>query len=222
MKTIFKSHSYLKIIMIALVLPILSNCSKDDSQIISAPTVSFASTNFETTFFKSGNTSVPTVNWNGNQGTFNLSSMINGVTVNTSTGVISWSKELPLGINNIELIGSNSAGQVSVNITIENIFQGTFKGGYNDNPNSTILDINDQIYVFSSTGEVTSNKGFNGTWTKSGNTINTLFPKTNGISGYTEVYTLTYNSTEAILEGFWTNDGSATQTGYTKMIFMPQ
>ena len=141
--------------MIVSVLPILFNCSKDDSQIISAPTVSFASTNFETIFFKSGNTSAPTVNWNAEQGTFSLSSTIKGVTVNSTSGVVSWTKELPLGINTIELLASNSAGQMSTTITVENIFQGTFKGGYNGNPNSTILDINDQIYVFSSTGEVT-------------------------------------------------------------------
>jgi len=220
MKTILNNTFYSKIFIIILAIPILFNCSKEDEPIIaiSPPSINFSSTNFETTFFVSGHTPSPTVNWNGEQGIFSLNSIIKGVTINSNSGVISWSKELLLGINTIELIASNSAGQISINITIENLFKGVFKGGFNNNPNSkTIEDMNFYTYTFDSLGVITSTSAFGtetGKWEIHNKLLITEF------STYVENFDIYKDGTNAYIEGLWVllpyEDGNPAN-GYVKL-----
>jgi len=71
-------------------------------------------------FFQAGNSDAPRLNWNGNQGNFSLSSTIDGLSINSTTGVLSWTNSLPIGTHNIQIIATNSAGQTTSNITINN------------------------------------------------------------------------------------------------------
>jgi len=102
----------------------------DDTPSVSTPTVSYDSTTLDATFSTLGNSSAPTLNWNGDQGSFSLVNTIPGVTINTTTGVVSWNRLLPPGTNNLQLIAANSAGQTSVNLTINNPLRGVFTGTY--------------------------------------------------------------------------------------------
>ena len=79
-----------------------------------------------------GQTGTPTIDWNGDQGTVSLGSAIDGVSVNATTGQVRWTKTLPAGTHEVEVILSNAEGQVVVPIVIENPLQGRFEGVYDD------------------------------------------------------------------------------------------
>ncbi|MGB3801405.1 MAG: hypothetical protein WA952_16425 [Lewinella sp.] len=98
----------------------------------SAPEVTYASTTYEADFFEAGSSSTPTINWNGDQGTVSLGSNITGLSVNSTTGQLQWTKMLPPGTHNVEVVLSNSEGQVVVPVVIENPLRGRFEGKYDD------------------------------------------------------------------------------------------
>ena len=159
-----------KIIIVLLLTLSLSCSNQDDSPQVTTPTVSYSNTITSATFFQNGNTPAPTVNWNGNQGTFSMANSINGLSIDANTGVVSWIKTLPPGNHDIQVIASNSAGQSSNTLTIENPLQGLFVGNYNG---SAYLDVD-----FSADGTValtaddaTAAPQFTGTWLITGNEI---------------------------------------------------
>jgi len=205
MKTNFKFTK----LMVLMVLVISSACNKDDNADIpqvSAPTASLSNPNFTTAFFTAGQTQAPTVNWNGDTGLFSLGTNIPGTTVNVSNGVISWGKSLPLGSNTIQLIASNSEGQTSLEITIDNQFSGNFDGAYNTDPNSTTTDFDFEMN-FNADGTLTAIDGGTsealGTWTISGTTITSVYSYDAGVSNYTIVTDIMHSETEATISGFW-------------------
>jgi len=191
-------------IILIITLCFLTSCSTDDdtaSPTISAPSVTYSSTNVNATFFQEGNSTVPTVNWNGNQGAFSLASTINGLSINSTTGVLNWTKELAPDTYNLQVIATNSAGQTSINITIHNPLQGTFTGVYDDisffeiqfNPDGSLeLRANDETNPTLATG----------TWTL--NSTNILIDYTYDAGGdYSLSGTLTQSATTATYAGDW-------------------
>lgn len=111
--------------MLISTLFFLACSSEDDSLTISIPTVNYASTTIEATFFEEGSTA-PSVNWNGEQGSFSLAGSTEGLTINATTGVLSWSKLLAPDSHNLQIIAANSAGQTTITIILINPLQGVF------------------------------------------------------------------------------------------------
>lgn len=150
---IFRNIFYILILLISSSLTILS-CSSDDS--IEAPSVSYSS--IEATFFRAGNSDVPNIDWNGNIGTFALPNIFNtNFSIDNTTGVLSWTKLLSPGIYNLPVKVTNSAGETTINVNLDNTLQGDFIGSYRlgfgidfylsiklNTDGSTILEANDE------------------------------------------------------------------------------
>ncbi|MET2986407.1 hypothetical protein [Aureibaculum conchae] len=214
-----KNFKLTKIFALALIFLVFS-CSSDDP--ISEPTIAIANTNLTTSFFTEGEVETPTVQWNGDNGTFSLGSNITGTSIDANTGVISWDKSLPIGTNTIEIIATNSAGQTSINVIVENEFSGNFEGGYNSNPNSTEMN-NDFEMNFNADGTMNvldggSSEGI-GTWTASGDIITSVYSYNGGSSYFTVVTDLVYSETEADITGFWSSGETLADpaSGYIKL-----
>ena len=109
-----------------------------------APEVTYGSTTYEADFYEPGNSSVPSIDWNGAQGTVSLGSNIEGLSVNSTTGQLQWTKLLPPGTHEVEVVVANSEGQVVVPISINNPLAGSFAGTIyeNDDPYDLAIDFN--------------------------------------------------------------------------------
>lgn len=163
MRTTFKRTLKTKLVAIILILPFLFNCSKNEESIEKAmlPTVVYETINYESKFFTEGSTLEPVVDWNGNIGLFSIRPEGYGFNIDPASGVVSWDKTIDLGVNTIEVIAENTAGKVLIEITIDNIFQGRFKGGFNNDPNSNeITNKEFYTYDFDPSGVVNSNSSF--------------------------------------------------------------
>ena len=130
----------LKVLAVAMVTVVAFGCSKDDDgPNIEAPTLSYSDSDIEATFHQSGNSAAPVVNWNGEEGTFSLTSAaVSGISIDENTGVISWENILSWGEHAITVTATNSAGSSSATVTLNNPFQGTFTGSYDWNYNGEI------------------------------------------------------------------------------------
>jgi len=217
----FNKTMFTKLVALLIIFSAVA-CSSDDSEPVLAPSTTVTNTELTTPFFTEGETDAPTINWNGNVGLFSLGSNITGVSVDATTGIISWDKSLPLGTNTIQLIAINSAGQVSTDIILENQFSGNFDGAYNTDPSSTDVDLNFELnFNLDGTMEAkTSETNIAiGTWTKSGNTITSVYSYNDGASFFTVVTDLTYSSTEATITGLWSGGETLADParGYTKL-----
>ena len=96
----------------------------------SAPEVTYSSTTYEAEFYKAGNSTTPSIDWNGSQGNVSLGTTIDGLSVNSTTGQLQWTKLLPPGTHEVEVVVSNSEGQVVIPMTIANSPSGKFEGTY--------------------------------------------------------------------------------------------
>lgn len=199
----------IKLATIILMLPFLFNCSKDEESMeeVMLPTVVYETTSYESKFLTEGSTLEPVVNWNGNIGLFSLRPEGLGFSIDSASGVVSWDKTIDLGVNIIEVIAENTAGKVLIEVTVDNIFQGSFKGGFNYDPNSNeITNKEFYTYDFDPSGVVNSNSSFGqeaGKW----NIIidNSGFPP-NIFIEFDEVierYYVERIDTKVYLKGYW-------------------
>ncbi|WP_461532894.1 hypothetical protein [Sinomicrobium sp.] len=100
--------------------------SIDDSS--ETPTLE-AIAEIEAVFFTEGSSKAPVVNWKENKGTFVLTSdPVQGLSIDQNTGVLCWTKDLPIGEHIVEITAINSKGSSSRTIVINNPLQGTFRG----------------------------------------------------------------------------------------------
>jgi len=218
----FNKTIFTKLLALIFIFTVFACSNDDDDKPALAPTVTLASTDLKTSFFTEGATEAPTVNWNGNVGVFSLDSNITGVSVDANTGVISWDKSLLIGTYDIKLIATNSDGQASIDIALESQFAGNFDGAYNTDPTSTDLTTDFEL-DFNADGTMVARSGGGsdgpGTWTKSGNTITSVYSYTNGNTYFTVVADLTYSSTEATIAGLWSGGQTLADParGYTKL-----
>jgi len=178
LKTIIMKTLLLKSKTIILVLTFLTFtfCSSDDD--ILAPSVTYSTTVFDATFFQKGNSDAPNLDWNGDQGSFSLVTPMSGLKVDSTTGALHWTEELPIGSHAIQVLATNSAGQTSSNVTINNPFQGNFRGTLELNSKDTaILELefyadNTFIYGINTGTELQTGTG---TWEKSATIIEGVF-----------------------------------------------
>ncbi len=196
-----------KIILLFALTLIMSCSNEDDSPTISNPSVTYASTNVDAMFSQIGNSAAPTVNWNGNQGSFSLASTTEGLSINSTSGVLNWTKMLPIGNHNIQVIATNSSGQTTINITINNPFQGEFVGDYGSS-NYFSLDFNSNGTINIKANDESNPSLASGTWTLTGNNI--LINYTYDVGGdYSLNGTLSQTSSQATLNGNWFFDFNA-------------
>jgi hypothetical protein len=123
----------LKIAIVIVLITSIFSCKSDDSNPITLADINYTSNTIDATFFQPGN-SIPTINWNGDVGTFALiesyTSGIESLTVNEITGEISLTHVLPEGIWIFDIEATNSAGITIIEMTIDNTLQGVFTGTY--------------------------------------------------------------------------------------------
>ena len=210
MKTLFLKS---KFVLLTLSFLTFASCSSDDensptiqpptiqSPTIQSPTISYARTTLDATFFQADNSATPTLNWNGNQGNCSLAIPITGLSVNTTTGVLNWTKGLPIGTHNLEIVVTNSdGGQTSENLTLNNPLQGVFTGDY-DSSFFFELEFNSDGTLLTRANDETNPLEGTGTWTKNGATIKIDHTYTSGnefsLSGTLVI------GTSAIYSGDW-------------------
>ncbi|NAS11868.1 hypothetical protein [Poritiphilus flavus] len=150
-------------------------CSKSDDE-ISPPELRF-SEEVITPFYTAGSSAPPMVNWNGNKGRFGIKNAVKGISIDSNSGIVSWKKTLPTGLNVIEVLAFNNAGSTSAFLEIEHLFHGEFKGLFD----TFILVEGEPIFInlkFNPEGSCsyehfsTSVEGF---WEISKDSINALF-----------------------------------------------
>ncbi len=152
-------------------------CSSDDGITILRPTVSYSETTLEPVFFTEGSAPVPSVDWNGNTGSFSLSMNIDGLSIDRSTGAISWTTTLPPGTHDFDVIATNNAGQTTVRIQLNNPVEGFLTGtyDYSSGPSTSssyfALDFHENGTLdFLSNNQDNPDEG-SGTWVRTGDEI---------------------------------------------------
>lgn len=195
----------LRFFALLAVIPLLS-CSNDDGIAVVAPSLSFNQASIETPFFTEGTSEAPTLSWNGEEGTLSLSKPVQGVTIDPTDGTISWDKSLPLGLNDFQVIATNSVGTNTVDIQIDNRFSGYFIGGFNEDPESELLNF---YFEFKYNADGTMDVMYggeaiaDGTWSLSGTSFTTVYTYHSGGNAVSLVMDIIYDNTTAHIEGFW-------------------
>lgn len=161
----------------------LACSTDDDSSAAQVTSVIYNETIINTTFFQEGS-SAPTVNWNGNQGSFSLAGTIQGVSINTTTGVLSWSKLLAPKTHVVQVIATNSEGQTTITITLKNPLQGVFTKINNPTESIEIEFNTDNTMVMRTidTSITGTTDARSGTYTINDNTILVDFMDNSGFS----------------------------------------
>lgn len=175
------------------------------------PTISYSQPTYVSAFFSTGSTPAPTVAWNGATGTLSLMGTVTGVTLDASTGVVSWDESLPIGVNAVQVVATNPAGDGTASFDIDNRFEGHFEGAYNNDPNSeTVSSAFEMTFHGDGSMTVLDQGTFEGmgTWTRSGTTITAVYEYEAG-NPLTVEGDVTHDASEAVLEGFWYNGDEA-------------
>ncbi|MEZ5004217.1 MAG: hypothetical protein R2730_14390 [Chitinophagales bacterium] len=205
-----------------IALLFFASCS-DDAVVLGPTDFSYAKATFDIEFYTSGQTGTPSIDWNGSVGTFGLADSYEGVSINSTTGVVSWNKGLSLGSNAIQIIATNADGSITITITLRNNFSGSFSGAYNYDPNSTTVGGGTNYkLIFAEDGTMTA---MDFTSEASGfYTINSLGELTGRYlyevstdSIYITGNVAYSNVQNPVLDGLWGTNASNPNTGYYKV-----
>ena len=202
-------------------IPFLVSCADDiDDNIVSAPSDFYYLGELPIPFYTNGNTDFPNIDWGNESGVFTLNENYQGVSINSSTGVLSWNENLPLGENIISVTATNSAGFAVTSVLFLHQFGGEFTGGYNSDPTSTTVSASNLVINFNVNGTlvITDNgETVNGAW--SFNPQGKLVCNYMLSSGsYQLIYDLTYSVTvNPFLEGYKRLEGSTVNLGFSRM-----
>lgn len=115
----------LHIVLVSAFL--ILGCSKNDDTVVLPPDLSVTQI-LSASYFQKGKSPLPEVQWNGDQGKFGLENTVQGLSIDTVTGQLYWDSSLPVGVHTVTLFAYNTAGKDQVAVTINNQFQGTFRG----------------------------------------------------------------------------------------------
>ncbi|MBQ4913851.1 hypothetical protein J8L85_05340 [Maribacter sp. MMG018] len=128
-----------KLYFILVIVLVITACSKnDDDAVVKAPVLS-VTPNLTASYFHNGEGPLPEVQWNGDRGKFGLENKIQGLSIDSETGQLSWDPSLPIGVHTVILFAYNEAGKDLASLTINNPFQGTFRGTYQ--PSTSLSNI---------------------------------------------------------------------------------
>lgn len=169
------------------------------------PTISYSQGAYASPFFSTGNTPAPLVDWNGATGTLSLMGAVAGVTLDPSTGIVSWDASLPIGASLVQVVATNPAGMATASFNVDNRFEGHFEGAYNGDPESDSVTFDFEV-TFHGDGSLAvrdfgASEG-EGNWTRVGQTITAVYSYESG-DPLTFQGDLTHNASEAVLEAFW-------------------
>ncbi len=168
----------------------------------SAPTVTYSETNLSASFFEEGNSPAPTVNWGGTQGSFEITQNIEGLSVNSTNGIVSWTAILSPGMHEFDVLASNSSGQVSVPMTIDNAFEGTFTGTYSGSSFFELEFSADGTLIIRANSETEPDTG-SGTWILEDDVVTANYTYDEVGDEYSISANLTQTASEAALNGNW-------------------
>ncbi|MEZ5007399.1 MAG: hypothetical protein R2753_04500 [Chitinophagales bacterium] len=207
-----------------IALLFFASCS-DDAVVLGPSDFSYSNATIDIEFYTSGQTGTPSIDWNGSIGTFGLADSYQGVSINSTTGVVTWNKGLPLGNNTIEIIATNANASLTISITLRNNFSGNFSGSYNYDSNSTTVDGNSNYkLMFTENGTMTAMDlqiEASGTYTI--NSMGELTAQYLYQGSSDSIYitgTVTYSNVQnPILDGLWGSDVNNPNTGYYKVNF---
>jgi len=194
----------------------LISCSSDrDDTSVSAPSDFYYPGETPIPFYTHGSVA-PNINWGNETGTYALDANYTGVSLDETTGELSWNEDLPLGSNIVMVTATNSAGFATTSPNLLHQFSGQFDGAYNNDanpstPTTANMDITFNVDgTMSITDDTTTT---NGTWTfnPSGKLICTY--------GTLELeLDLTYSlTTIPYLEGYKRNVGNPTNLGFARI-----
>lgn len=133
-----KNKITMKKIFYYLVLSIILSCSKDSKSAIEIREIqfSYAETEINTTFRTAGSVAPVILDWDGEPGTYSISSSTgilqeNVIAFDTLTGQFSWGKDFPVGTYDFTITANSGNATTSAEITLTNIFiKGFFSGGF--------------------------------------------------------------------------------------------
>ncbi len=213
-----------KVLVLFLVLIsgiYLTSCSPDiDDNLVYAPSDFYYPGTLSIPFYTNGTTGYPNINWGNESGTFTLNQTYQGVSINAQNGVISWNEDLPLGENLLTVTATNSAGSAETMVLFLHKFSGVFNGGYNSDPNSTVIPSANLILNFDENGTLTvtdSSEIATGNWdfNMQGDLICTY--ELAGVNNQL-YYDLTYSvAINPVLVGYKKVVGSSVNSGYSRM-----
>lgn len=166
------------------------------------PTITYDATTLETPFYTAGNSGAPNIDWNGEQGSLSLTNSVEELDINTTTGVLNWSKLLAPGKHDIQVIASNSAGQTVVNMTLINQFQGVFTGTYSGS-SFFELEFNEDGSLIVRANTPTDPDLASGTWTLNEDTIVANYTYEETMEQYSLKGTLSITNSDVTLSGNW-------------------
>lgn len=131
----------MKKILFFVCLSLITGCSKEKTQTREI-LLSYPETEVNIIFTNSGSISPDNIFWDGEPGTFSISSSSdileqNLITFDSVTGEFSWGKNFPLGTYVFNIAAQSGSAIAIVEIVVINTFQeGTYAGGFimGDNP----------------------------------------------------------------------------------------
>lgn len=201
----------------------LSSCSPDiDDNLVEPPSDFYYPGSLTIPFYTNGSTGFPNINWGNENGTFTLNQTYQGVSINAQNGVISWNEDLPLGENLLTVTATNSAGSAETMVLFLHKFSGVFNGGYNSDPNSTVIPASNLMLNCNENETLTvtdSGETASGTWgfNTQGDLICTY--QLAGVNHQLQ-YDLTYSvAINPVLVGYKKVVGSAVNSGYSRMVY---
>ena len=209
--------------ILVIVLPIffMTSCTDDiDDNTVVAPSDFYYLGDLPIPFYTNGNLAVANINWGNEYGSFTLNDNYQGVSIDETTGTLTWNEDLPLGENIISVTATNSAGFAVTSVLFLHQFGGEFTGGYNSDPSSTTVTASNLVINFNVNGTLTiTDNGETGTGTWSFNPQGDLICEYSVASGsYELIYDLTYSVTvNPFLEGYKRMDGSTVNLGFSRM-----
>lgn len=133
-----KNKITMKKIFYYLVLCIILSCSKDSKSAIEIREIqfSYADSEINTTFRTAGSISPVVLDWDGEPGTYSISSSTeilqeNVIAFDTITGQFSWGNNFPLGTYDFTITATSGNATSSAEITLTNTFiEGFFSGDF--------------------------------------------------------------------------------------------
>lgn len=209
------------IFLIVFGIFFLNSCTDDiDDNTVVAPSDFYYLGDLPIPFYTTGNLEVANINWGNEEGNFTLNSNYQGVSINETTGMLTWNEDLPLGENIISVTATNSAGSAVTSVLFLHQFGGEFTGGYNSDPASTAVTASNLVINFNVNGTLSiTDNGETGTGTWSFNPQGDLVCEYTVTSGsYELIYDLTYSVTvNPFLEGYKRLEGSTENLGFSRM-----
>ncbi|HDZ04667.1 hypothetical protein LCGC14_0354390 [marine sediment metagenome] len=167
----------MKKIFYFLFFCILLSCSKDETKTRQIE-LGYPETEINLIFSTAGSTAPVILNWDGEPGTYSISSSTgilqeNVIAFDTITGHFSWGKDFPIGIYDFSITAQSGVTTTTVEITLTNTFiEGFFSGGFQkvSDPDEIILTVfNDYGLQLNENGSVSMERYSNPALIVSGN-----------------------------------------------------